>query len=739
MPSEKYCVYNRPLQSATGTFEEKVSFMSLTRSTRNVETANVVQPARTSRLRALFSTWELYPIILLAGFLRFYQLNVTEFDDDQAAIFRMAYNAVHNGLIPVMSNGASIGIAHPPGVIYLYMLPALFSANPLGGALLVAFFTLLGVIMTYFFTRRYYGRFAGTIAALLYGTAAAPVHYARFIWQPNIMPLFTMLFFFALFRGVIERRKGWFFPALALLGILYQMHETTLLLVVPLAIAVAFSFDMLRKRDVVFALIALVIIFFPYLLWELFTKFNDVHTILTLAKQHSTINSQSIVFYRLFLVPFTQQPAYPGSFLQMLAPLLTWLVYLMPALAIASIASALVCIVMYPARAGVKQNTEPREEEHATNAQLTSFKSRWLSFGANPYRGGLVVLVAWQVVPVIVLLRHAIDLHTQYFFVLMPGPFILIAIFAAQMVEWPRIFSQLHMARYGIYALLTLIIVAQFVGTSAQIIDMGNGNFDGRNPQIGTYYNDLSSLQQAINEADFQAQQRHLSHVYIAADSVTKSAELYLIEHMSLHTPTTLFDATNCVVLPDPANGPAVMLVSPYDAYVNTLLSQFATANLVARPARLGGPPFLLYVVTPFAGQGSAHTFTNNMQFMDAQTYQWRTSAMLATRWTLLHSAPAALSSTYNYAFALNMGNGHQLQSGCSLTDLGSGDQLVVAFHMPGGSLVPPQVTIRAQFSTTHPYNPSYGPFHLEIDGTQSSPSTTLVTPDGSTSLTVSS
>ncbi len=245
--------------------------MSLTQSTTDVETANTVQPTRTSRLRSLLTTWELYPIILLAGFLRFYQITVTEFDDDQTAIFRMAYNAVHHGLLPVMSNGASIGIAQPPGVIYLNMLPALFSANPLGSVLLVAFLTLIGVVLTYFFTRRYYGRFAGTVAALLYGTAAAPVHYARFIWQPNVMPPFTVLFFFALFRGVVERCKGWFFFALVLLGILYQMHETTLLLAVPLAIAVAFSFNTLalarhricadRSRHSVLSLSALGIVF----------------------------------------------------------------------------------------------------------------------------------------------------------------------------------------------------------------------------------------------------------------------------------------------------------------------------------------------------------------------------------------------------------------------------------------------------------------------------------------------
>ncbi len=714
--------------------------MSLTRSTTDVEAANIVQPTRTSRLRTLLTTWELYPIILLASFLRFYQINVTEFDDDQTAIFRMAYNAVHNGLLPVMSNGASIGIAQPPGVIYLNMLPALFSANPLGSVLLIAFLTLIGVVLTYFFTRRYYGRFAGTVAALLYGTAAAPVHYARFIWQPNVMPPFTVLFFFALFRGVVERRKGWFFFALALLGILYQMHETTLLLAVPLTIAVAFSFNTLRWRDIVFALIALIILFFPYLLWELFSNFTDVHTILIFAKQHSSINSQSIQFYRLFLVPFTQPPTYPGSLLLLLAPLLSWLVYLMPVLAIVSIVAALVCIFLYP-NGDIVKKFLGLKEEGTTDAQSTSFKSRWLSFGADPYRGGLLLLIAWQLIPVIVLLRHSIDLHTQYFFVLMPGPFILIGIFAAQMVEWPRIFSGLRMARYGIYALLALIIVAQLVGTTAQIVDMGNGNFDGRNPQIGTYYNDLNSLQQAMNEVDQQAQQRHLSHVYIAADFVTKSAETYLIEHMSLHTPATLFDASNCVVLPDPANGPALMLVSPYDTFASALLSQFATVNVIARPARLGGPPFLLYMVTPLSGQGTAQAFTNNLQFVDSQTYSSNAGAstMLATRWTLLRSAPAISSETYNYALTLNMGSGHQLQSGCSLTALEQGDQLVAAFHLPKNGILASQVTLGAQYSTTHPYDPTYGPFHLEIDATSSSPSTSLVTTDGSTSLTVSS
>ncbi len=49
----------------------------------------------------------------------------------------------------------------------------------------------------------------------------------------------VVLFMFALFWGVVERRKGWFFPAVFLLGMAYQLHETSISLLVPLLMAVA--------------------------------------------------------------------------------------------------------------------------------------------------------------------------------------------------------------------------------------------------------------------------------------------------------------------------------------------------------------------------------------------------------------------------------------------------------------------------------------------------------------------
>ena len=81
---------------------------------------------------------------------------------------------------------------------------------------MTALFNVAAVLLTYIFTRRYFGRLAATIAALLYATAQTTIVFSRFIWQPNLIAPFTVLFMFALFWGAVERRKGWLFPAMLL-------------------------------------------------------------------------------------------------------------------------------------------------------------------------------------------------------------------------------------------------------------------------------------------------------------------------------------------------------------------------------------------------------------------------------------------------------------------------------------------------------------------------------------------
>jgi hypothetical protein len=64
------------------------------------------------------------------------------------------------------------------------------------------------------------------------------------------------------------------------------------------------------------------------------------------------------------------------------------------------------------------------------------------------------------------------------------------------------------------------------------------------------------------------------------------------------------------------------------------------------------------------------------------------------------------------------------------------GDQLFVAFALPGDLSWPALVTIEGQFYTMTLYNPSLGPLHLETDQTQISPKTLLRTMQGGDRIT---
>ena len=757
--------------------------MSLKLSKKNISNNDALSPTGAStshswlpRFASLATnTWEVCLILLVAGFLRFYQINTTELDEDQAKLFRMAYDAVHHALLPTTSNAASIGIANPPGVIYLFMPLAAFSANPLWGAVLVGAFTTATAVLTYFFTRRYYGRLAGVIAALLYATAARPLTYARFIWQPNLMPPFVILFMFALFWGVVERRKGWLFPALLLFGILYQMHPTTLLLAVPLLIAIVLAPRTLRWRDLAFAFISLIVIFFPYLIWEMFTSFVDIRTVFTLAGQHAHIDTQAIHLYRTFLSPFDTPPTDTRSVVRMLAPAISWLSIAVPLLTLAGFATAGLLLLRPEGR---QKGTTEAGERNMVGAGLAPALSPpmvgarvyppwlapalslptvgaspaptlplaatlynwWTDLRATPYKCGLILLLAWQIVPLLILSRHAIPLHSQYFFMFLPGPFILIGLLLAKLVEWlPEQRQQWSLLRYGVYALAGLVIIAQLVGSTAAVIDTSSGNFDDRGFQPYPYHNDLRSLQHAVSEADQLAQQRHLNRVYITTDFATQTALRYLAEQMQ--TPTTLFDASNCLVLPNPAAGPAVLLVGPYDGLTNALLSQFASAMLVDQPTRLAGAPFRLYIVTPRAVQSPSqqNTFAGNLQLltMHAQPLSFNSTSWLITHWSLLRAEQPSFRTTYSYAMTA-LPNGQQSSSGkCTFTAIRAGDQLVVAFRLSNGTPVPASVTIKAQSFTTIPNNPFYGPFHLETDSDQNIAKAALQTTDGRDSIAV--
>ncbi len=710
-----------------------------------------VQDTPLHKIRLWLLTWEIYPIMFVAAFFRLYGLNTTAFGGDQSVLFTMAYDAVHRGLLPVTSNGASIFIWHQPAAIYFLMLPVLFSPDPLWAAIMTALFNIVAVLITYIFTRRYFGRFAATIASLLFATAETAIVFSRFIWQPTLLGPFIVLFFFALFWGVVERRKGWLFPALLLLGVIYQLHEITIILAIPLLLALLLSPQTVRPRDITLAGIALLLIFAPYLVWEITTKFADIHTVLNLSHTHAHIDTKALAYYQRFLNAYYYDDRFLGSsyydpvgsatsLVFKILPLLVWTRQILFLILLASfvMAAALIARSRHIAAQNAEE-IEPTKQLSRAPLLFAHLYSWWRSLRADPVRCGFVILVAWQIVPLLALSRHIATIHLHYLLMILPGPFILIGWFITRLLSWlqqkepTRLLNGL---RYGTYTLTTLVLIIQLVGSTASLVDITRGI---NNHIFG--YNDLGSLQSALHEADQVAQRHHLSRIYITMNGSGYDNTLTSLPILTqqMHTPTTLFDAANCLILPSVSEGPAVLLIKSSDSMATALLSRFTTATLVDRPPLLGTSPFELYIVMPTKQPATTYNgFINHLQPSTGQAQQMKfaNSSYLATHWTLLHNEQPASFTSYTYILRATPQQPimHTIRSDCLLTAMRAGDQMVIAFHLSQASLTPFSFKVTSQFLTVAPHTITMGSLKFEAYNMQSR-TITLQTADGSNAI----
>lgn len=703
-------------------------------------------------LRALLCSWEFYLVIIFAAFLRLYQFNTTEFDDDQATVFQMAYNAVHHGYLVATGNIASIHIYNPPTIIYFMMLPATFTDNPLAGAIMVAVLMAISVVLTYLFVRRYYGRIAATIAALTYATAFRAIIYSRFIWNQNLLPLFVILMVMFLFQGVVARKRGWFFPALLLLGLLIQLHGSGIFMAIPMGLALLLAPGTVRKRDVVIGTGLLLIIYAPYLLWELSTQLIDLRILLHTPPQPMVIDGAALHYYSFLLDPYSLLSSQnlfhwrvvpfigEQSLLGQLSPYLGWISRVTIYLLVICIGLVLVLAVYS------KEQAVPDAEKNGVWRQI---KHYWQDLRSSPSRCGLIILLSWQIIPLAILLRHSPSLYLHYFIFFLPGPFILLGIGLSRIAEWQGASSArkfpTSLLSYGVYMLAGVIIAAQCIGSVAGILDLDSGHYnDGH--AVRNLYNDLRSLKNAVDEADQLAQKHHLSRVYISTDWPTQSTLRFLSTQM--HTPTTLFSDQGCVVLPGANEGPAVMMVGPYSDFTDALVRQFTSATLIDRPPRAGGASFRLYIVNTRPLAPAAHgALGKDLQLLNApaQPFTFQKQTWLVSQWELMRSAQPGYRQVYGYNItqSSNAGGRPVATEQCAFTAMRTGDRVLIPLEQSSSAYAQPgkgaASTIKVQASAyeTYPDYLKYGPLTFETYEDITTPLVPLKTADGQDQLAI--
>ncbi|GCF08627.1 ArnT family glycosyltransferase [Dictyobacter arantiisoli] len=662
-----------------------------------------------SLLRMLLNSWEIYAILLIAAFLRLYRISTTEFDADQANIFAMAYNAVSHGHLVATSNIASIGIINPPAIIYALMIPAAFSANPIGGAILTALLAIAAILLTYIMTRRYYGRLAGTLTALLYTFASVPIFYARFMWNQNMLLFFVPLLFWFLYRGVVARRSNWLFPSVILLALLLQFHASSIVLAASIIVAWLLA---PRKTwhwyDIVLSLVGILVLYSSYILWLFHSHFQDIHILLSTSSHKVLIDAQALFFYLQLLGPFSSPPAYnPHAILYPYWSAFTWIEPVMTLLLVGGILLMMFRIIWSPVAI---------RTQHTRRTVVGSLLRWWSELRASPERCGYCILLSWQIIPLLYLTRHNIVLHEHYFIMFMPGPFMLVGIFVAKIVDWTRRQGRISgkaVLRWGVLALSLVLILAQGVTGWGYVFDLTHGNFDDAY-NVGSYYNDLATLQQTLTQAEQLAQQHHFNHIYVSADLATFDMYQYLVGHTKIST--SVF-ADSCMVLPGVESGGAILLATPHNHWT-TLAVHLDQATQLATLPHPGGPSFSFYALHPLvATQNASDNYNQEVKFMGVQSLPNGSQSTAVTRWQMLRSAQPGYHTVYNYVFKRStQGTNTALaRRQCSFDSLRAGDQILA----PLGNITGMASILQVSNYTTLPVTMNrtiLGMFPLQID-----------------------
>lgn len=172
-------------------------------------------------------------IVLLATFLRFYRLDAyMTFLGDEGRDAIIIKELLTKGDIPFIGPPTSVGNIYL-GPLYYYMMAVpmgIFWLNPVAASGMVAFIGVLTVLLVYYITKSWFGKWAGNIAAFLYAISPVTVFYSRSSWNPNPAPFYTLLAMVGIYQAHKRGNYFWLILTGFSIGAAIQMHYLALIL-----------------------------------------------------------------------------------------------------------------------------------------------------------------------------------------------------------------------------------------------------------------------------------------------------------------------------------------------------------------------------------------------------------------------------------------------------------------------------------------------------------------------------
>lgn len=192
-------------------------------------------------------------IILLSGFLRFYNLSgLQHFTYDQARDALFIKRIIVDHKFRLIGTQSSIPGLYTPPMYYYLMAPFLFvfKLNPVGLDYATAIFGLLTVVLLYYLLKKLTeNRFLVLALTSLYAFQPSIIYQSRYAWNPNTVPFFVLLAIISLFN-LIKEVKGFKYYGLLFfsLGMMINLHYSGVVFFISVFFLLLLLFKRLNKQ-----------------------------------------------------------------------------------------------------------------------------------------------------------------------------------------------------------------------------------------------------------------------------------------------------------------------------------------------------------------------------------------------------------------------------------------------------------------------------------------------------------
>lgn len=190
-------------------------------------------------------------LFIIGTFLRFLRLaEFVTFLGDQgrdAIIIKRILTLEH---FPAIGPTTSVAQVYLGPFYYYFIAPwlLLFRFDPIGLAVGVAFFSCAYILITYFVISEIFNKTTAFIATFLVTFSAVIVDSSRYSWNPNLLPLFTILTVYFLIKALKTQKLLYWALAGAFLSFSIQLHYLALLLIPPIVAVLALDLTEAKRK-----------------------------------------------------------------------------------------------------------------------------------------------------------------------------------------------------------------------------------------------------------------------------------------------------------------------------------------------------------------------------------------------------------------------------------------------------------------------------------------------------------